>query len=362
MINYFKTGYNFDISIPAKLDEMNQKYSNRVEEVYGSIAEHHKYAARPRYRLPEVSEKDFINHVKELEKYDINFNYTMNGPFIGSMDEVEKDLPEITRILHFLEDTGIKRITVTSPLLTEIIKKTIPKMPLELSTIAHITTVTQLKAYKELLGIDRICMNLEKNRDFKFLRVANKIAQEQGMTINLMVNEFCLSGGKDYCTHCIYRSECYLMHSINVTKEDSMRFDTYPMNRCIMARKSDTYNWLRCRFVLPQWIKVYNDKTGINHFKITGRTGGTPYLLKVIEAYMKQEWNGNVLELWKQLQSIYDGKSNSDTDYIEDNIDASKLEYFIEHWSNNEDFECCKELCGSTCKYCEDFYNMILKN
>ena len=106
-------------------------------------------------------------------------------------------------------------------------------------------------------------------------------------------------------------------------------------------------------------IKEYN-KIGINHFKVTGRTGGTKYLTKVVEAYLSERWDGNLLELWKQLQSIYDGKKDSDNDYIKDYLDSSKLDDFIKRWSEGN-FICSNEDCGSTCKYCQEFYENKLK-
>lgn len=361
MQNFFKVGYNFDIDLPKKFDELNQKYDNKIEEVFGSISIHDWMAARPTFRLPTMSGEDFRKHVKELLKYNITFNYTLNAPFIGSLSYINTNLSHIHNALDFLESAEVKRITISIPLLGEIIREhSKDAFELELSTIAELNSVTQIKALKESIGINRVCMSLSKNRDFGFLEACQKAAESLDVKLNLMVNEFCIGGGVDYSTNCIWRQSCYNFHSVNKTKEECELFHRYPMGRCIMGRKSDPYNWLRARFILPQWLKYYN-KIGINHFKITGRTGGSIYLHKVIEAYMKERWVGNLLELWKQLESIYDGKKDSDNDYISDCILSSKLDKFIDHWTDNPQFDCNKELCGTTCKYCKEFYEKMVE-
>ena len=37
-------------------------------------------------------------------------------------------------------------------------------------------------------------------------------------------------------------------------------------------------------------------------------------------------------------------------------IDNKKLDGFLDHWFD-KNFECANQLCGTTCKYCEDFLN-----
>lgn len=74
------------------------------------------------------------------------------------------------------------------------------------------------------------------------------------------------------------------------------------MGRCIQSR-ARAADWLKMNFIRPEDLKLYNT-IGINHFKITGRTGSTNYILKVAEAYADGYFNGNILELWKHLETI----------------------------------------------------------
>jgi collagenase-like PrtC family protease len=375
----FKVGDNLSNDLPRELDRLNQKYSNKITEVYGSIAEHHRLAARPKFRLHDISEKQFARHVKELSKYGIEFNYTLNAPYLGSSTEISNNQSNILDIMDYLvDDCGITRFTVSSPLLAIILRNAFGgKIELELSTIAALTQVSQLKSYHDQAGFTRFCMNIEKHRCFNFLKNAQEVANREGFVINLIVNEFCSSSQTNYSSGCVLRQDCYNLHSVNTTKEDYAKFGGYPMNYCMAGRAIEPYSWLRSRFILPQWLKYYKD-IGITHFKVTGRTGSTGYIKKIVGYYMAEKFDGNLLELWKPLESIYSGKKNSDADntFIKTNLSCKKLDdnAFFEHWktwrtqkdilkagNSLGEFDCSYQDCGVTCNYCKEFYDKYLK-
>lgn len=355
-MNQFKLGCNFDPALIPGIAELNKKYPNcKVVEVYGSDKAHHALAARPKFRLQDISRDDFAKYVKDLADIGVAFNYTMNStlPYVTKA-ELYDNRQNITNFVKFLEDCGVKRITVANPLLIEIIRS-VSNIELEISTCLHIDTVTQIKYYHDTYGINKFCANILKNRDFKFLKAAAEYCNSEGLILELMVNEFCGVGGVNYATHCVYRDSCYNYHASNCSVDDALLFDNYPMNRCMSARDSDLENWLRMRFIRPEDLKVYNE-FNINHFKISGRTGTTEYLLWVCERYMSEKHDGNLVELWKPLESIYD--LNFDSKNVKF-IDNSKLDGFIDHWSKNLNFRCDDELCGTTCTYCHDFYEKV---
>jgi collagenase-like PrtC family protease len=51
-------------------------------------------------------------------------------------------------------------------------------------------------------------------------------------------------------------------------------------------------------------MKVYYEEFGIDRFKITGRTALTSYVKWVIECYLSQQYNGNLLDLWQDVKNI----------------------------------------------------------
>lgn len=357
MKNNFKVGVNFDNTLLDNIIELNKKYKETdsvVSELYGSIREHAQLAARPDYRLPDRTLRELRDYVKKASDNGIKFNYTLNSviPY-GSKREMYKHMMTIESLLYHLMSMGVDRITIANPIMLEFMKHIYFKeLNIELSTIAHIDTITQIKYYYEEYGVNKICCNLLKNRDFKWLENAAKYCNDNGIILELMANEFCGVGGSNYGTHCIYRDSCYICHATNHTQEDADILYEYPMNFCIQSRNRNPANWLRMNWILPDDIHYYNE-IGINHFKITGRTGTTAYIANTVESYMNQHFEGNLLSLWKPLESIKDEELENVHHVF---IDSTKLNGFITNWAYHGKV-CANEICGETCKYCEEFYN-----
>ena len=352
--NNFKVGVNFDFELLHKLIELNEQYGqNKITELYGSIRNDAALAARPDFRLPDVSNQRLEKYVRIAKDAGIDFNYTLNSfmPY-GSKVELNENKDKIKELVKRLEGIGVYRITIANPLLLKIIRDYIKSnIEIEVSTCAHIDTVTQIKYYHEVYGVNKVCGNLNKNRDFNFLKAASEYCNKNGIIYELMANEFCGVGGEGYATHCIYRDSCYMCHATNKTYEDSMLFDNYPMRLCTLARDKDVTNWLKSKWIRPEDLKYYND-IGLRHFKITGRTGSTEYILKTIQVYLEESFDGNLIELWKPLQSITMGVSETQVKKLY--IDNNKLEGFLKYWGTGHN--CDYEICGETCRYCNKFY------
>jgi len=196
----FKLGTNFDKDIIPIIGELNKKHVNKkITEVYGSIRRHGFYAARPHFRLPEVDLDSAADFIEDLHKINVEFNYTLNSIFPGSKRSFyNSNLAELTQILFELKDIGVDRITISNPFLFELIKELgyLDKFQFEVSTIAHLDTVSQIKYYYDKYGITKFCGNLLKNRNFQFLRSAAKFCNDNNLKYEVMVNEFCSVGNK----------------------------------------------------------------------------------------------------------------------------------------------------------------------
>lgn len=356
MKNNFKVGTNFDIDLLRRIIELNKCYDrNKVTELYGSDRAHSMLAARPAFRLPDVTNDKLSAYVSEAKAAGIDFNYTMNSimPY-GSKAELVKNIKNVVHFVRYLESIGVKRITVANPMMLEIIRNYAKsEIEVEVSTIMHVDTVTQIKFLHEKYGVNKVCCNLNKNRDFSFLRAASEYCNKNGIILELMVNEFCGVGGNDYATHCIYRDSCYICHATNETLEDTLSFDEYPMRLCTGSRNENPANWLKMRFIRPEDIRCYND-IGVNHFKITGRTGSTEYILRTVKSYLDESYDGNLLGLWKPLESIKDESAESIHSF---DIQNKKLNGFIDIFKLGH--VCDYEVCGETCKYCDNWFKSI---
>lgn len=359
-MNFYKVGCNFD---PALIDiavELNNKYKGKsqIVEFFGSDRAHEEVTARPGWRLPDVSKEEFAAYVKKLKDNNIAFNYTGNSiiPY-GSKVEMIKHKKDIQELVKWLEEIGVYRITVANPIMALFIRE-VSDISIEASCITHIDAVTQIKYWHDVLGADKFCGNLMKNRNKKFLETAQKYCDEVGMIQELLCNEFCYvagdTNGNAWAAPCVFRDSCYICHATNKTKEDSMSYHNYPMGYCMSARGKNAQNWLRSRWIRPEDQYIYRS-IGVNYFKITGRTGSTDLLKKTIESYMSENFEGNLLELWKPLQTIASNQNELLFNHIE-NIPNKELDGFISHWFDGNGFECENEMCGTSCSYCEKFW------
>jgi len=356
--NLFKVGYNFTSELHDYIIN-NREFpnGNTISEVYGSRAESSLLSARPKFRIPEVSRDDFKAHVQNLRNAGISFDYTLNTSSLGSKQDIIKQEYKIKEYIRFLLDCGVGTITVTLPIMAYFVRETSDKVNLELSTIARIETVTQVKIWKDNFGINKICGNLSKNRDFLFLGNLSRYCLDNGIELSLIANEFCGNGvrieeANNYsATSCIFRDHCYLLHSLDYSEADRIA-GNYPMGYCISSRR-DVSVWLKMNFIRPEDLGVYN-RIGINHFKITGRTGTTTFIKRVTNAYLSGSYDGNLLELWKHLETI---SGESDSTFTSPHIiPNSALNNFIDFWASNMTHVCANEICGITCDYCDQFY------
>ncbi len=354
---YLNVGNTWDFEYLEELNKLNISNSNiKIKELYGSLDNSPIASARPKFRIPKRNNKFLKEYIEKASENNIDINYTLNTMCIGSKSDLKKN--EI-KLLNYVEDLilyGVARLTIAHPLLIKIIHETFPNVPIELSTVSPIESITQLYDYIEL-GIDKICMNINKNRDFAFLKMINKHAIDNNIIIELLANEFCIF-------NCIHRNYCFLIHS-HSDKNEKEIYNNYPFNECIEYRNKKPYEWLKTRFIRPEDMQRYNDETNINYFKITGRTFPTKVVLPIVTAYMNEMYEGNLLDLWCHLENIGDENNykSNETVYIPNH----EMNDFLDVWINKKCYNSrcdasfdCNRFCHG-CNYCENYYNEIIK-
>ncbi len=354
-----KLGCNFDPNLLESIKRLNDLSEKaKVAEFYGSIRRHHRLTARPAFRLPDIPLAELQDYVARCRENCIGFDYMLNTPYLGSKKHVVSQSPKIVRTVRALEAAGVAAITVATPVMATLVREASPSVGLGVSTVAHINTVAQIEAWHEHYRINRVCVDLWKNRSIRFLKSAAAFCHENDIALTVLANEFCYVGsslgGGSYGTHCIFRDSCYLCHAENITAEDDKLWGWYPMALCIESR-GNLGSWLKARFIRPEDVSKYQE-IGVACFKVTGRTGTTEYILRVAEAYLKGVWPGNLLELWKPLESIHSPRLE-DQAIPPIGIPNDRLDGFVDFWFKNPDHECANLRCGVECRYCDEFWS-----
>ncbi|HUD20871.1 MAG TPA: hypothetical protein VMQ44_02280 [Candidatus Saccharimonadales bacterium] len=242
-----------------------------VAELYGSVAGDPIGSARPDFRLPAKTSRELELFISNAHDAGLQINYTANLSCIGDIAGFMERLPSIRRYLVYLESLGVDRITVAHPLLMDAVSNE-TAMPIEISTICGVETLSEISVYTKSFRVDKICMDIYRNRDVGFLRDSQAVAASASADVELIVNEFCTTFGSP----CIYRRGCFDLHAHGGNRDKLA--GNYPMGICVASRH-EVAHWLRAKFILPEDVAAYHDKTGIRCFKVTGRTHPTSKLL-----------------------------------------------------------------------------------
>lgn len=342
---------------PSQLDliaVLNEQYNSKnikITEMYGSLrADYIKLpSARPDYRLPDINIKEFELYIKKASDKNISINYSCNGTFAGTVQDMARNEKQLARLFKSLEDIGVSRLTLAHPLLIEIANASC-RLPIEISTILHSSTLANLSVYRNW-RVDKVCLNLYLNRDFSFLRVYNKMARKYGISVSLIANEFCMFGSSP--CHGILRQACYDQSSNG--GNSSKHFSNWPFSRCHAARKENPSSWLKAGFILPQHLRKYLELTSIANFKITGRTNTLEHVLFLMQAYMSENYQGGLSSLW-----IDQGNQNKKQLEEEINIKVPELERigFFNRWFDKKP-EDCRYTCNVDCNWCDVKYSEL---
>lgn len=314
-------GCNYDETLPFEFEFLNGVYAKndiKISEIYGSIQAIKIFgSARPDFRIPKTELEKFKKIVKDFVSYNILVNYTENTPIVNKKD-IDKVL--IKEKLDMLKEFGVGRLTIAHPLAMEIVQE-LSDLPIEISTIYRANTVYQMRELKRRApNINKMCLDVAQNRNFKLIFKLMEEAKKLGIDIELLANELCIAD-------CADRVQCYNDHVQVSNEKEANEQKNYPMGRCTYLRNAlSPVEWTRSRFILPQSMPFYNSITGIDHFKITGRTHPTKYILWIVEQYLKMDYHDNLLGLWADVKNIQRVAKGHD-DFLEPNFHIDSDHY-----------------------------------
>jgi collagenase-like PrtC family protease len=341
-------GTKFELGLIKKLISQNENSRRvKVKEIYESIGLKSGNGiistARQSYRLSN-SLKDIENAAALCNDNDIEIAYTMNSVVMPSLHTFSRNLKELIDYLKTLEALGIHSVTVANPLVMEVIHAH-TKLKVNVSTICHVDNIHQLRKYKEM-GVRKIVLSYMHNRNIKLLKQA--VVEE--IPIELMTNETCLK-------NCPYRMSCYSIESLTENDEpyqpegEPVDIQGYPYTRCWEeTQKNWPSGFLKTAWIRPEDLKKY-EEIGIHNFKITGRTQRPEKILFDTAAYMKESYDGNLLDI---MPLIAGSDVKEGGEFAGFSIDNRKLDGFVDYFMEKTPY--CDIECGTSCRYCENYW------
>ena len=321
---------SWDNELLEKIEGLNNTISkNQIKEIYGSFPKAIIGCGRPGNFLPQITQEQFENHIKLAQKKGLDFNYTLNSPSFDFTSLYNSKRKKLISFLTYLEFLGTDVITISNYDLAVFISNDFD-FEIVVSCIANVNSINKFNKWRNIKNVKRINLPHSKNRDFPFLR---DLKNKSDVEIELIANETCLFD-------CAYRDYHYshVGHFSEIGCDEKNYIDL-PMMNCTIDKLEDLSELLKARWIRPENIQDYVNY-GINYIKITDRTLPLDFLCKCAEAYMKNSYNGNLVDILSLTPHYFADCLNFPRIYIDNN----KLSHFLDIF--------LMEKCGNNCEKC----------
>ncbi len=270
---------NYDVDLIPRLNPYP------VTEIYGKFPSDLVGGGRPSYMGTPLSKRDLQNYVDTVHDHDITFNYLLNSSCLGNREWTRGWQKKLMRFLDRLADMGIRRLTVSTPFLLEIVKERRPDFYVKVGIYAKIDTPARAKFWQDL-GADELTLeSLTINRNFERLE---SIRNSVSVPLQLIANHICMP-------NCPLQS--YHQNGFAHSSDDSGGiFIDYCLFRCTRRRLEDKSLFVRSPWIRPEDIDKY-ESIGFDRFKLTERGIPSSELFKRVRAYTDHQFEGNLAEL-----------------------------------------------------------------
>lgn len=260
-----------------------------VYELYGRMKDDIFCGGRPNNASQDVEKKLFEKHVTLVRKLGVNFNYLFNGTCLSNKEQDPNWQKKLISFLEYLTSVGVNAVTLTNPLVLQLIKKHFPDIICRISTFCCIDTPD--KAYRwEELGADIICLDFVKiNRRFDILKQTQKILKKS--KIELLATNSCIKDCPFIHTHINN-----IAHASDISHQNGQLYVDWCLHKCQLMELQNPAEYIRSPWIRPEDLHYY-EKIGIEHIKLTERGFPTEILLKRLTAYHNRSYDGNLLDL-----------------------------------------------------------------
>jgi collagenase-like PrtC family protease len=295
--------------------------------------------------------EEYIRHAHEAG---LTFNYLLNAPCLGNREWQEEAHEELLAHFDWLSSAKVDFVTVAIPYLMEIIKRQFPRLKVEVSTIAHVSSVARARMFAEM-GVDSIILDANINRDFKLLEA---IRDAVDCKLGVLTNSLCLY----QCPYEYYHNST-MGHASQVHSQTNGCYMDYCLMRCAVARLSDPSQFIKARWIRPEDGHVYED-IGIDFFKIGGRAMPTEWILRATDAYAARRYQGSLYDILSVLDpkigavdiASGNGQATQGASSPPIYMDNQALDGFIDFFKQQD---CVSS--GAHCNYCRKIADEVVR-
>ena len=265
-----------------------------INEVYGKLGIDVIGGGRAAHMLPDVSRKGAGSHIKKLREAGIKFNYLLNSPCLHSREFTHSGRVKIQKLVNWLVNIGVDKVTVTIPYLAQLIKDAYPSLKISVSVFAGVDCVEKALFWQNI-GADEITLlQTAVNRNFNRLRLIRK---NTSCRLRLLGNTGCLYLCPIigyHATTSAHASQAAFSHKAGFAFDYCSLF-------CRYLRLQDPSWFIKSNWIRPEDLHIYED-IGIDSIKLVDRSCSTEQLIKICRSYSSRRFEGNLFELLPLFQ------------------------------------------------------------
>lgn len=184
-------------------------------------------------------------------------------------------LADMNKVIDYVSKLrNLDGVVITNPMYIPELKNL--GLEIQSSVNCYVKTVEQARDLKEM-GVDVITIDRDINRDLELIKEIKSV----GIKLKALVNEGCLR-------NCPFRKIHFNLISHDI---DTIDFDK---RSCITVLRRHPEKVFQIPFIRPEDLKYYKD---IDYFKIATRTMDTIKIGIILDAYVNQKFEGDLLFL-----------------------------------------------------------------
>jgi collagenase-like PrtC family protease len=329
--NYSKTYLN-------KLVDLNNEYSDKVTEVFGSFKTNFIGHARESIAVQPITKKQLQEHAKYAQSKGIKFNLVLNSIYTPHIENTKKGREKLEKLCKYIKKAKFDSVTLASPFLMYYFTKNHPEIKLKISCGTEPYSVEALKKYAEF-NPEVIVWNRKLNRAFPLLKAVPDNIRDK---IELVVNSRCIN-------QCPFSVNHLLSSSYSSASNKKHGKPSYPFYSicCTLTALNDPIEIIKSPWIRPEDISAY-ERAGVTKFKLDGRGKSEEKLVETVKAYLSRHYSGNLLDL----------AGNPHLREAKYYLDNKKLDGFIKNFENSL---CITKDCNH-CGICKHYSKFVQRD
>ena len=261
-----------------------------VDAVFAGLPNTTIASGRSSLLIKDMDEQGVKDYIQRVHAKGWSFDYNVNSTCLANSELRADGRKQIMEYLQEVCGLGVDSLTISLPLLVEIVKKHFPRLKVKVSTYQKIHSVSMAQRYEDL-GADAIVLSEFVNRDLALLEAIRRAVKCQ---LVLIANVGCI-----YDCPNVFAHANSIAHSGAKGERTTIFTETY-QTYCTMKRLESPAELIKMRWIRPEDVSYYED-VGIDMLKIIDRHSSTEALAERVKAYHERQFKGNLLDLAGQM-------------------------------------------------------------